>query len=654
MHIYQYSIKKPKSGIIKRDDWIKDCYRKFKKSEINELFIIRQNNLVEVFAVGSDSTVIIKLLNDYISQKLNSTLHTSDNPLVDHEALKYFFEILIGRKEGLPADPRVLLQIRKEFNLALDEGSVGSILTKMYRQGEKIGNDLQNDPIIKKNCVVYPEVLLDIAKKISGNFDNFQFIFIGAQISDMHEVVNVVKRTENLKYYLYHDDFSKAYQSGIELGCIPINRTQFTNQLDDNTILIDFEKSGVKIINWIIPAAKRNKNLLYIYFDLSKNKQVATSSHPPNLYIQSHTQITGLIDTHTRNRRYYLQTNDPGLKDEIKSFYAWLYSDDRFVFNNIVSADRLMQKVFELMRRIAPSDINVLITGETGTGKELVARAIHQDSLRSDARFVAVNCSAIPETLLEGELFGYEKGAFTGAISAKKGLIEIASGGTLFLDEIGDLPPTIQVKLLRVLQEREILHIGSTTPVKVDIRLVTATNHNLEELTQEGNFRSDLYYRVNTVQINLPALRERREDIPILTKYFINRLNRNNGKQINKISEEVHKRFISYDWPGNVRELENIIERAFAVSIGEEITVTDLPTRLQSYPIRKYTARKESVPLDSSLKKIEAEHIRDLLINKKIKLSDAANILGIGRTTLWRKMREFGIFRDQIDGNIEV
>ncbi|MCK4754470.1 MAG: sigma-54-dependent Fis family transcriptional regulator, partial [Calditrichia bacterium] len=257
-------------------------------------------------------------------------------------------------------------------------------------------------------------------------------------------------------------------------------------------------------------------------------------------------------------------------------------------------------------------------------------------------------------SLIESELFGYEKGAFTGAFSAKKGLIEFASGGTLFLDEIGDLPPIIQVKLLRVLQEREILHIGSTTPVKVDIRLVTATNHNLEELTQEGNFRSDLFYRVNTVQINLPALRERREDIPILTKYFINRLNRNNGKQINKISEEVHKRFISYDWPGNIRELENIIERAFAVSIGEEINLTDLPTRLQSYPIRNYTAGKESVPLDSSLKKIEAEHIRDLLINKKIKLSEAANILGIGRTTLWRKMREFGISRDQIDGNIEV
>jgi transcriptional regulator with PAS, ATPase and Fis domain len=307
--------------------------------------------------------------------------------------------------------------------------------------------------------------------------------------------------------------------------------------------------------------------------------------------------------------------------------------------------------VFELLRRIAPSDINALITGETGTGKELIARAIHQNSLRAESRFVAVNCSAIPDTLLEGELFGYVKGAFTGAISAKKGLIEMASGGTLFLDEIGDLPPIIQVKLLRVLQEREILQIGSTTPVKVDIRLVTATNHDLEELTRKGRFRSDLFYRINTVQINLPSLRERREDIPILTKYFINRLNRINGKQITEISEDVYKRFLSYDWPGNIRELENIIERAFAVSIGEVITVTDLPTRLQSYPVRTNSFSNESARSDNSLKQLEAERISELLIDRNIKLSDAAKILGIGRTTLWRKMREFGISRNQIDGN---
>jgi transcriptional regulator with PAS, ATPase and Fis domain len=521
----------------------------------------------------------------------------------------------------------------------------------MYRQGEKIGNDLQNNPIVLKNCIVYADVLLNIAKKISGNLDNFQFIFIGIKISEMQEIVNAVKRSENQKCYLYYKDFSQAYQSGIELGCIPIDKTQFENQLDDNTLIIDFDKSGTEILNLINPAARKNKNLLYIYFDLSKNKLLEAFSGSPNIYIQSHSQINGLIDIHTQNRRAYLHTIDSHIETEIKDFYNWLYSDDRFIFHDIVSADHNMQKVFELLRRIAPSDINVLITGETGTGKELIARAIHQNSLRSESSFFAVNCSAIPDTLLEGELFGYMKGAFTGAVSAKKGLIEMASGGTLFLDEIGDLPPIIQVKLLRVLQEREILQIGSTKPTKVDIRLVTATNHNLDELTLQGKFRSDLFYRVNTVQINLPSLRERRDDIPILTKYFIKRLNRNNGKQINKISQDVFRRFLVYDWPGNVRELENIIERAFAVSIGEEITVTDLPTRLQSSSIISKSVGEASVQIDSSLKQLEAKRIRDLLINKKMKLSESAKVLGIGRTTLWRKMRKLGISRDQIEGS---
>ncbi|KAF5431799.1 two-component system, NtrC family, response regulator HydG, partial [Candidatus Methanophagaceae archaeon] len=182
----------------------------------------------------------------------------------------------------------------------------------------------------------------------------------------------------------------------------------------------------------------------------------------------------------------------------------------------------------------------------------------------------------------------------------------------------------------------------------------TATNHNLDELTLQGKFRSDLFYRVNTVQINLPALRERREDIPVLTKYFIKRLNRNDGKYINKISQEVYNRFLAYDWPGNIRELENIIERAFAVSIGEEITVTDLPTRLQSPYIRRDSVGDTSIQAERSLKQLEAERISDLLINKKMKLSEAARVLGIGRTTLWRKMREFGISRDQIEQNSDV
>jgi transcriptional regulator with AAA-type ATPase domain len=632
MHIYQFNIINPSSELFDSDDWIKACYRNFSTSSIDELFIIRHNTQIDFFTVGSNAKVIGKSLKDYFSKKPGRRLEISDNPRENHNSLIYLFEVIVGKEEGLPSDPKLLVQMREEFNLALNEGAVGSILTKMYQRAENIGNMLQSDPIIRKNCIAKPEVILDIAKKIAGNLLNFQFIMMGVLNPEMREIVNTINQLGDQKKYIYHDDFSKAYKSGINLGCIPLSREQLENQLNDNTIYIDYGYSSTKKINWIVPAAKRNRNYLYIYFDLSNNKSLNQVSYPNNLYLQTQEQIAGLIDKHINNRRGHLQTIDLLFDSEMKSFYSWLYSDERFTFNNIVSSDRRMQKVFELMRRIAPSDISVLISGETGTGKELIAKAIHQNSKRSEGRFVAVNCSAIPDTLLEGELFGYEKGSFTGAVSAKKGLIEIASGGTLFLDEIGDLPPMIQVKLLRI---------------PVDIRLVTATNQNLDVLAENNQFRSDLYYRVNTVQIHLPALRERRDDIPLLTDYFLKRLTRNNGKQINKISDDVYKRFISYDWPGNIRELENIIERAFAVSIGEEITVTDLPTRLQSYPVLSKRRKDISSYSDGSLKELESERIRDLIIRRKMSLNETAQILGIGRTTLWRKMRELGISKSE-------
>jgi transcriptional regulator with PAS, ATPase and Fis domain len=648
MNIYQFTLNNPKSDLLKSSDWINSCYRYFIKSGIDEVLITRHTNLIDIFVLGTNAKNINKVFKEYSGKNVDHKLQISENVRINHEALTYFFEIFIGQFEGLPADPQILLKMRDEFNLALNEGAVGSILTRMYTQGENIGNTLQNDPVIQKNCITRSDVILDIVKKIAGNIKDFQFIFIGSGKHLMKDIVNSVKNLNNQKVYIYHDDFSRAYQSGIYLGCIPLDKKQLEHQLNENTVFLDFEVSNLKKINWSVTAAKQNRNLIYIYFDLLNNERKNYTSFPPNLYLQTNEQITGLINNHIENRREYLQTMEPLLENEIKTFYSWLYSDDRYVFNNIVSADRRMQKVFELIRRIAPSDINVLVSGETGTGKELIARAIHQNSPRRNARFVAVNCSAIPDTLLEGELFGYEKGSFTGAISAKKGLIEIASGGTLFLDEIGDLPPMIQVKLLRVLQEREILQIGTTNPTKVDIRLVTASNQNLDKLAEKGDFRSDFYYRINTVQIKLPALRERRSDIPILTDYFIKRLNRNMGKQINKISDDVIKRFISYDWPGNIRELENIIERAFAVSIGEEITVIDLPTRLQSITTKHYHQKDDDSAIsEKSLKQMEAERIRDLIIKRKISLSETAHILGIGRTTLWRKMREFGISKDK-------
>ena len=316
-------------------------------------------------------------------------------------------------------------------------------------------------------------------------------------------------------------------------------------------------------------------------------------------------------------------------------------SDQRFQFNGIVSRDREMQNIFELIRRIAPVDISVLINGDTGTGKEMIARAIHENSARRKQIFIAVNCSAIPETLLEAELFGFEKGAFTGAVSMKKGLVELASGGTLFFDEIGDIPPLIQVKLLRMLQEREIMRLGKPQPIKVDVRVIAATNRQLSGLIDESKFRTDLYYRVNTVQINLPRLADRRDDILLLARHFIEKMNRIHHKNIHVMANEVKTKLIEYDWPGNIRELENVIEHSVAVSVGNRITITDLPSTLQNPKPLQMPAADRLM----SLKDLEIRHINNLLEEEKNNYGRVAELLGISRTTLWRKMKEYGISR---------
>ncbi len=646
MHLFKYKILKSAIQKPVDNEYLRLIYRQLNHSEIEELLIIRQKENVEIFVVGTSPERCQGKLKQIFNIGSDHSAKENLDQLAYRDALRYFLELVIGIHSGVPADPKQLLHIKEEYNLALDEGSIGTFLSNMYREGEKLGNMLQTDPVIMKNCISYHDVLLDIASKISGDLSAFQFVFLGSEMETMNQVISSIRRGEDIKIYYHHEDFAEAYRMGLSLGCIPIDTVQLLNILKRSTVFIDFSVSESSIMDEMSKVIRDCRNRLYIYFNLSNKKIKKNMPKLSNLFIQTRGQVRGLIELHTQNRIEFLQTLDNKIEHAVNRFYDWLYSEDRFVFENMVSADRRMQKVFELTRRIAPSDVSVLISGETGTGKELIARALHNGSHRAEREFVAVNCSAIPDTLLESELFGYEKGAFTGAYTSKKGLIELASRGTLFLDEIGDLPPIIQVKLLRVLQEREILRLGDTRPIKVDIRLVTATNHDLEEMTIQGEFRSDLYYRINTVQINLPPIRDRREDVPILTKFFISRLNRKSNKYISRISESVQEKFAGYDWPGNIRELENIIERAFAVSIGEEITVSDLPKRMQEFTGTHYVfPNNKDVPVES-LKELEAARIRDLLVNKNITLSESARILGIGRTTLWRKMREYGINKD--------
>jgi len=311
--------------------------------------------------------------------------------------------------------------------------------------------------------------------------------------------------------------------------------------------------------------------------------------------------------------------------------------EGRFSFYDIVTRNHKMQEILSLIPTIAESDATCLITGESGTGKELVARAVHNHSPRRENPFVAINCAALPDSLLESELFGYEKGAFTGAVKDKPGRFSMAEGGTIFLDEIGDISPSLQVKLLRVIQEKEYDPLGSTRTRRADVRIISATNKNIARLVKKEKFRADLYYRINVVSIDLPPLRERKNDIVLLAEHFIDRLNRIRKKNIAGLSQDVLIAFMQYAWPGNVRELENAIETAFVLCPAGLIQLKHLPEQFR---------RTESGELGDgriSLRDLEMQVIAEALKRNNYRKLATAQELGIDKTTLWRKIKKYNI-----------
>ncbi len=306
----------------------------------------------------------------------------------------------------------------------------------------------------------------------------------------------------------------------------------------------------------------------------------------------------------------------------------------------IITQDANMQGLLDTARQIAPTDCNIVLTGESGTGKELFARYIHFMSKRAEGPFFAINCGAFTEELLSNELFGHEKGAFTGATAMKKGLIEMASGGTLFLDEITEMPPSMQVKLLRVIQEKEVLRVGGTEPVKVDVRFIAATNRNIQDAIKDGHFRQDLYFRLNVVSLHIPPLSERRDDISLLSYYFLKKYTTLMKKDITEISQDVISILMNYDFPGNVRELENIIERSVALSNGNVIEVAHLPQDLKELSIRTFRKKEGKIP---SLEEQEEAYIKWVLKEVGGNKTLAAQVLDIDRVSLWRKLKKYGV-----------
>ena len=334
--------------------------------------------------------------------------------------------------------------------------------------------------------------------------------------------------------------------------------------------------------------------------------------------------------------------------------------DQRYAFGNIIGKNHKMQAIYDLIEKVAPTDTRVFITGKTGVGKELVAKAIHFNSNRKNKPFVGINCGALAENLLETELFGHEKGAFTGAIRTKRGKFEYAQGGTLFLDEVGDISPGLQVKLLRVTQEKKIERVGGNQEIDVDVRIISATNQVIKEKIDRGEFRVELYYRLNVVPIHIPPLRERIDDIPLLVNHFIRIFNRKFNKNMRRVSTQVMSRLMQYDWPGNVRELENVLERAFVIA---EKDIID--TIIFSHDIAA-SASREAPPysVDTEIpfkvaramveKRFEKAYLQEALNRYGGNVSETARMTGINPRTLWRKMKEYAIEREPVAPQTET
>ena len=326
-----------------------------------------------------------------------------------------------------------------------------------------------------------------------------------------------------------------------------------------------------------------------------------------------------------------LRSENRALREQVESFQGKV---------KIITQDAGIQRLLDMARQIAPTDCNVLITGESGTGKELFAQYVHHHSRRSDGPFLAINCGAFNEDLLANELFGHAKGAFTGAAGEKKGLLAAANGGTLFLDEVTEMPPAMQVKVLRVIQEREVLPLGATTPIRVDVRFVAATNRDVPDMVKRGEFRQDLWFRLNVVNLQIPPLSRRREDIPLLAYHFLKKCAARMDKRVSEIAPQMMDILKAYDFPGNVRELENIIERGVAIATGETIEAASLPDDLRELATRTFRRKDGRLP---SLEEQERDYIRWVLQEAGGNQTLAAQILGIDRVSLWRKLKRYEV-----------
>ncbi len=605
--------------------------------------------------LGRDPTNLVAVVDPSVSRK-HCLLRREDNRYqikdldsrngtlvngapVKEQWLRHGDEIATGDSVFLfltEEEEQVLGVSRVEFDERRPTAETRVIYPKevVYLQPERLLRELPANAQVGRNL----NALLKISRVVHAIRDLEE---LQAQLLDLIFEVVPASRGAILLTEGAGQEFNCMYARTREAGqpqLVRVSRTIVRQVMKENVALlgVDVATSGV-LRDVESLAASEVRSLLCVplsVFERMIGCIYLDSTNAANRFNEDHLQLTAAVAgvsavaLDNARRLQWLEQENQRLMTEIRQEQS------------LVGESPRMKEIFQFVARVAPSDSTVLIEGESGTGKELAARALHRNSHRAGKAFVAINCAAIPETLLESELFGHERGAFTGASVQKKGRLEVADGGVVFLDEIGELAPTLQVKLLRVLQEREIERVGGTHPIKIDVRLIAATNRDLNEAVRKAEFRQDLYYRLNVVRLTMPPLRDRREDIPMLTRHFVQKHAKRCKLKSRPVSREAMAALVNYDWPGNVRELENAIERALVMGSSDMLLLEDLPESLmeQTPPAEMHEGKYHA-----SVKELKKQLILDAVEQTRGNYVEAAAILGVHPNYLHRLIRNLGV-----------
>ncbi len=622
-----------------------------------ELLVLRSHGNCEVFLVPARDMPAKKMPDEARVQKVlqrqGLVPHREGAQQSGAEEKRMFRQSVVTGRDAVfrfmyisvgAAGSRLLEHLHAQYAALTEAELTGPLLNRLFQRGIWLHEKVRQETEFFRFAVEPAAVIDELAKKIVGAGKKHHVAVIGHHPTQFVMIAELLHRGyRNLTFLGSETEVDRS----LALGVNATVRTgaELDHLPEEADILIAFPSTTHRLSDeQIIQHVQHHPQGALLIFDFAQSPlDFPRLNRINDLYIYRAADVEKVIRYNEEERQATADEVVRWIEREVDAFYQWHDSEARYQFAGIIGASAQMQRVFEMISRIARTDITVLIDGESGTGKELVAHAIHNLSARSHQPFMVINCGAIPENLLESELFGHVRGAFTGAVAQKEGLFEAANHGTLFLDEIGELPTHLQVKLLRALQEGEIKRVGSNETVRVDVRVLAATNKDLAKMVAEGHFRSDLFYRLNVIQLTIAPLRERREDIALLAQHFVKKFAQKLHKDVMAIAPDVLNILREYEWPGNVRELENAMERAVAMAFGKTIQRYDLPPTIQPRGEKSGWINGKLSESPLTLKELEKQYIIQMLEACEWNYELASKQLGIGRTTLWRKLREYRI-----------